>query len=283
MGINHRTAPIAIREKAAVRMGKLHDALPLLRAYIPHGIILSTCNRTEVYTANSDSRYAEEASLNFLKAHFDISETDLLQCAYFSKNEEAVEHLFRIACGLDSIVVGEFEILGQVRQALETAKEAGMRNRPELPMVIIDIAVPRNVEPAVEQINNVFLYNINDLTQISDANRRQREGEVQKAGEIIAAEVAKFASWRQAFEVRPVLGALMRKTEDIRRSQLNKTLKKLRPLSDEERDSLDAMTKSIATKILQEPIQYLKGKANNNENYAEIVRQLFQLDMERRE
>jgi len=416
MGINHRTAPIAIREKAVVRMGKLHDALPLLRAYIPHGIILSTCNRTEVYTANSDSRYAEEASLNFLKAHFDISETDLLQCAYFSKNEEAVEHLFRIACGLDSMVVGEFEILGQVRQALETAKEAGMvnlllrhvfqsairigrrvreetgisksalsvssvavdlasrvvgdlsnckmliigageagrlvakaardrgtpqilvasrtqerastlaatlggipidlnnlveelntcnivvtcadtphwivnvrhveaamRNRPELPMVIIDIAVPRNVEPAVEQINNVFLYNIDDLTQISDANRRQREGEVQKAGEIIAAEVAKFASWRQAFEVRPVLGTLMRKAEDIRHSQLNKTLKKLRPLSDEERDSLDAMTKSIATKILQEPIQYLKGKANNNENYAEIVRQLFQLDMERRE
>jgi len=416
IGINHRTAPIAILEKAAVRADKLHDALSLFRTYTPHGIILSTCNRTEVYTADSDSGHAKEASLNFLKAHFDISEANLLQYAYFSQNEEAVEHLFRLTCGLDSMIIGEFEILGQVRQALEAARgakmanlslhhvfqsairigrrvreetgisksalsvssvavdlaskvvgdlrnckmlvigageagrlvakaakdrgtsqiliasrtqerastlattlggipidlnnlveelntcniivtcadaphwvvdarhmEAAMRSRPELPLVIIDIAVPRNVEPAVEQINNVFLCNIDDLTQISDANRRQREGEIQKAEEIITAEVAKFASWRRAFEIRPILSALMRKAEEIRCSQLNRTLKKLRPLSDEERDSLDAMTKSIATKILQEPIQYLKENVNNSENYAEIVRELFRLDREKSE
>ena len=416
IGINHRTAPVAILEKAAVRAGKLHDALSLLRTYTPHGIILSTCNRTEVYTADSDSRHAEGASLNFLKAHFDISEADLLQCAYVAKNEEAVEHLFRITCGLDSMIIGEFEILGQVRQALEAGKEAkmvnlllrhvfqsairlgrrvreetgisknalsissvavdlasrvvgdlrnckmlvvgageagrlvaksardrgasqilvasrtqerastlaatlggipidlnnlveelntcniivtcadaphwivtlhhveaAMRNRPELPLVIIDIAVPRNVEPAVAQINNVFLYNIDDLTQISDANRQQREGETEKAGEFIAAEVARFTSWRQAFEARPVLSALMKKAEDIRCSQMNRTLKKLRPLSDEERDSLDAMTKSIVTKILQEPIRHLKANANNNESYTKLMSELFQLDTEKSE
>jgi glutamyl-tRNA reductase len=161
--------------------------------------------------------------------------------------------------------------------------EAAMRNRPELPLVIIDIAVPRNVEPAVAQINNVFLYNIDDLTQISDANRQQREGEVEKAGEFIAAEVARFASWRQAFEARPVLSALMKKAEDIRCSQMNRTLKKLRPLSDEERDSLDAMTKSIVTKILQEPIRHLKANANNNESYTKLMSELFQLDTEKSE
>jgi len=412
-GINHRTAPIAILEKAAVRAGKLHDALTLLYSYTPHGIILSTCNRTEVYTADSDSRHTEGASGDFLKAHFDVSEADLFQYIYLSQNEAAVEHLFRIAGGLDSMIVGEFEILGQVRQALEAAQEAKMANLPlrhvfqsairigrrvreetgisksalsvssvavdmasrvvgdlkncrvlvvgageagrlvakaardrgasqilvasrtqerastlaatlggipidlnnlvqelntcnivvtcadaphwvvavrhvaaamkgrsELPMVIIDIAVPRNVEPAVAQIDNVFLYNLDSLTQISGANRRQRERETEKAGAIITAEVAKFAQWRQAFEIRPVLGALMKKAEEIRQAQLKRTLKKLRPLSDEERDSLDAMGKSIATKILQEPIQHLKGRADDGENYAEIVSELFRLDME---
>ena len=107
IGINHRTAPIAVLEKAAVGAGKLHDALLLLCTYTPHGVILSTCNRTEVYTADSDDHHAEGVSLNFLKAQFDISEADLLQCVYVSKNEEAVEHLFRIACGLDSMIVGE--------------------------------------------------------------------------------------------------------------------------------------------------------------------------------
>ena len=412
-GINHRTAPIAILEKAAVRAGKLHDALILLHSYTPHGIILSTCNRTEVYTADSDSRHTEGASGDFLKAHFDASEADLSQYIYVSQNEAAVEHLFHIAGGLDSMIVGEFEILGQVRQALEAAQEAKMANLPlrhifqsairigrrvreetgisksalsvssvavdmasrvvgdlkncrvlvvgageagrlvakaardrgasqilvasrtqerastlaatlggipidlnnlvqelntcnivvtcadaphwivavrhvaaamkgrsELPMVIIDIAVPRNVEPAVAQIDNVFLYNLDNLTQISGLNRRQRERETEKAGEIITAEVAKFAQWRQAFEIRPVLSALMKKAEEVRQAQLKRTLKKLRPLSDEERDSLDAMSKSIATKILHEPIQHLKGKADDGENYAEIVSELFRLDME---
>ncbi len=416
VGINHRTAPVSIRERVAIRVGKLHDSLSLLRGYIPQGIILSTCNRTEVYTTDNDGHHAEEVSLNFLKAHLNTPDADLSQYAYLLKNKEAVEHLFRIACGLDSMIVGEYEILGQVGQALEVAEkarmvnlplrhifqsairtgrlvreetgisnnalsvssvavdlaarvvgdlgnckilvigagEAGrlvakaardrgthqilvasrtqkrasalaaelggtpmdlnslaeelntcnivvtcadaphwmlnvrqvettMNNRPELPMVIIDIAVPRNVEPAVEQINNVFLYNIDDLIQISNQNRRHREGESRKAEEIIAAEVAKFVSWRQAFEVRPTVSALMRKAEGIRRSQLNRTLKKLRSLSDEERYSLEMMTKSIITKILQDPILYLKTNADANGDYAEMISELFQLDREKRE
>jgi len=129
--------------------------------------------------------------------------------------------------------------------------EKAMKVRPKLPLVIIDIGVPRNVEPEVGQINNVFVYNIDDLTEISNRNRQQREGEIQMATEIIAAEVDKFISWWQALEVKPIVNALMKKAEDIRRRQLNKTLSKLCNLSDEERDSLEAMTRSIATKILK--------------------------------
>lgn len=414
VGINHSTAPITIREKLAITRGRLRDSLSLLCHYVPHGIILSTCNRTEVYTIDSDGSRAEEASINFLKAHLNIPDSDWAQRVYVHKNGAAVEHLFRVASGLDSMIIGEFEILGQVKHALEVAEKARMVNlplrhllqgairtgrrvreetgisknalsvssvavdlaakiakeferckmlvigageagrlvakaakekgisqicvvsrsqetasvlaetlggisvtlnnvvnelstshvvvtcsgaphwildvrrvekammvRPELPLVIIDIGVPRNVEPEVGQINNVFVYNIDDLTEISNRNRQQREGEIQMAAEIIAAEVDKFISWWQALEVRPVVNALMKKAEDIRRRQLNKTLGKLCNLSDEERDSLEAMTRSIATKILKDPVSHLEANANNNKDYIEMVRELFQLNIER--
>jgi glutamyl-tRNA reductase len=382
---------------------------------MPHGVVISTCNRTEVYTADSDGRHAEEASLNFLRAQADVPAVVLLQHVYVLRDEAAVEHLFRVVSGLDSMIIGEFEVLGQVGHALETAEkaevvslplrhlfqsairagrrvrqetgisknalsvssvavdlatkvignlesckmmvigagEAGqlvvkvakerganqivvasrtlerastlaatlggtpitmenlvdelstcnivvtcagaprlildvprvkatMKLRPRSPLVIIDIAVPRNVAPAVGQINNVFLYNIDDLTETSNLNREQRELEVQKAERIIAAEVAKFAVWWQALEVRPIVSAMMKKAEGIRNAQLDKTLKKLHSLSDEERHSLEAMTKAIVTKILQAPIQYLKANTNNNRDYTEMINELFQLDIEKR-
>jgi len=408
VGINHQTAPITIREKAAISTDRLDDSLLLLRHYVPHGVILSTCNRTEVYAM--DDNPAEEASINFLSAITGISFAELLPHIYLRRNETAFGHLFRVASGLDSLILGEFEILGQVRHALEVAEkvrmvnlplrnifqsairtgrrvrketgisknalsvssvavdlaaravgslksckvlvigagEAGslvvkvardrgvsqiivasrtqgrasilaaklggipidlnhlteelsttnivitcagapdrilgvhhveeaMQKRPGLPLVIIDIAVPRDVEPAVRQIRNVFLYNIDDLTEVSNLNRQQREDEIQKTREIIAAEVNKLVSWWRASEVRPIVTDLMRKAEEIRIKQLNKTLKKLRPLSAEEQDSLEAMTRSIVTKILQDPVQYLKANANSNRDYVEMVGELFQL------
>ncbi|MFH1169066.1 MAG: glutamyl-tRNA reductase [Chloroflexota bacterium] len=414
VGINYKTAPVAIRELAAVRSAKLPESLSLLQSCIPWGVILSTCNRTEVYTADGDASRAEAASLEFLKSHLGVSGADLRQYAYIARDEAAVTHLFRIACGLDSMVVGEFEVLGQVGQALAAAEKAGMtslplrhifhgavrtgrrvreeteisRNalsvssvavdlitgvvkdlencrvmvigageagrlaartvrergvsriiiasrtreraaelaaavggtpidlsdlvaelgtcdvvftcadaphwileagqvasamsrRPGVPLAIIDIAVPRNVEPAVEQIDNVFLYNIDNLNDIAGANRQHRERGMKKAEEIIEGEVSRFASWRRAYEVRPVLSALMQKAEDIRQVQLSRTLKKLRPLSDEERENLEAMTRSIVTKILQDPVRCLKENTTSNGHYADMVSELFQLDEER--
>ncbi len=414
VGVNHEAAPVAIREKVAISSEQLPTALSRLGRHLSCGIVLSTCNRTEVYTTNGDSRHTEKASFNFLKAQADAPEVVLLKYVYFFKGEAAVEHLFRVASGLDSMIIGEFEILGQVGQALEAAEKAkvvnlplrhlfqsairtgrhvreetgisqnalsvssvavdlaarvvgdlgackiliigtgeagrlvakaardrgtsrivvasrtrerasalasllggipidlnnlveelstcdivvtcagsprqildlhrvkaAMKTRPESPLVIIDIAVPRNVAPAVGKINNVFLHNIDDLIQISNLNRGQRESEIQQATEIIGAEVGRFTSWWQALEGRPLIRALMRKGEDIRRMQLEKTLRKLHGLSDEERDSLEAMTKSIVTKILKEPIQHLKANASNGTDYAKLIGELFQINTEK--
>jgi glutamyl-tRNA reductase len=156
--------------------------------------------------------------------------------------------------------------------------EQVMRKRPEIPLVIIDIALPRNVEPEVRQIKNVFSYNIDDLTEISDSNRKQRESAIQQAEIIIKDEVDKFIlRWRH-FEIRPVISALMSKAEEIRSAQLSKTLKRFPQLSDEQRSILEAMTKSIVTRILQDPIEYLK--TNGNDSHSEMVKELFELNTE---
>ncbi|MDP6825061.1 MAG: glutamyl-tRNA reductase [Dehalococcoidales bacterium] len=412
VGVNHSTTPVAVREKVAINAEQLESSLLLLRHYVPHGIILSTCNRTEVYAIGNQP--TEEAIINFLNATTGVSFTDLLPHIYLREDKTAFKHLFRIASGLDSMIIGEYEVLGQVRQALASAEsvnmvtpqlrhifqsairtgrqvrdetgisrsalsvssvavdlaakivselrtckmliigagEAGrlvakvarergvsqivvanrtwekaslltetlggtaveldnlqeelstanivvtctgapdrildskrveeaMKKHPAFPMVIIDIAVPRNVEPEVKQIDNVFLYNIDDLTKVSKVNRQQRKGEVKAAEQIVAAEVTRCLAGWSAFETRPVIGALMEKAEDIRQQQLDKTLKKLRSLSEDERYSLDAMTKSIVTKILQDPIRYLKENKNSDDSPG-IVGQLFQLEMEER-
>ncbi len=411
VGVNHQTAPIAIREKVAISGDKLGDTLSSFRSYLPHGIILSTCNRTEIYTATDDGDEAGKAILDFLNARLHTAGGDLSEHVYTYQDRETAEHLFRVASGLESLIVGEYEVLGQIRLALEAAENAGMvnlplrqafygavrtgrrvreetgisknalsvssvavdlaanvvgdlrkckmlvigageagrlvakvakdrgtsqiviasrtktraqalasslngvptdmsdltgelskasivvacaaaphplvtvqgvetamRSRPEVPLVLIDIAVPRNVEPEAGNIQNVFLYNLDNLSGIAGSNRKQREGEIQRAEEIVTLEVDKLIAWWQDFEIRPVVGALMSRAEEIRTAQLNKTLKKLPPMSDEQLESLEAMTKSIVTKILKDPIEYLK--TNGNSRHIETVKGLFQLDGE---
>ena len=413
VGVNHSTTPIEIREKLAVSSRQLSNALLLLHNHVSQGLILSTCNRTEIYSVSDSNCSSQSGSIDFLKAWADISDADLAPYIYAYQNEAAVRHLFRVASGLDSMIIGEFEILGQVRQSLAEAKkthllelplrnlfqqairvgrrvrektgisrnalsvssvavelaakaiddfgnskvfiigtgEAGrlvakalkergvsqivvtsrsyekasslaamlggnsvnisdlgkelaicdivisctgaphqildfctvedaIRARPNRPLVVIDIAVPRDVEPEVRQINNVFLHDIDDLTQLSELNRKQRETETQKAMEIIEAEVKRFTSWWQAIEVKPVVSSLVKKAEDIRQAQLNATLKKLRGLSPEEQQHLEAMTKAIVQKMLDDPIRCLKENVQRREDYVPLVNELFHLDME---
>ncbi|MGA7678063.1 MAG: glutamyl-tRNA reductase [Dehalococcoidia bacterium] len=415
VGVNHSTTPIEIRERLAVSSTHVPDALSLLRKYVSQGLILSTCNRTEVYSIPK-SGDSSQPSIDFLKAWANISNDDLLPYIYCYHSEAAVEHLFRVASGLDSMIIGEFEILGQVNQSLEEAKKARMVEHPlrnvfhqalrvgrhvrektgisknalsvssvavalaakaigdltrckalvigtgeagklvakalkergiaqitttsrsydkastlatalggssvdigslgrELatcdiaisctgaphlildlksvenamqarsnhPLVIIDIAVPRDVEPQVGQINDVFLYDIDDFTHLSELNRKQRETEIKKATGIIEAEVKRFTTWWQAVEVKPVVSSLVRKAEDIRQTQLDMTLKKLRHLSAEEQQSLEAMTKAIVQKILHEPIQHLKTNSQERDDYIRLVNELFRLDKDKPE
>ncbi|MDP2919689.1 MAG: glutamyl-tRNA reductase [Dehalococcoidia bacterium] len=408
IGINHKSAPLDIREKVAVPDGKLYEALSFLREYLPDAVVLSTCNRTEIYTTEED---AGEKSLAFLSSFHGLPVQVLKAHAYSHSAEAAIRHLLCVTAGLESMVLGEYEILGQVNHALEAAEKTGMvnyplrqlflgairtgrqvrertgisrnalsvssvavelateivgsledcklvvigageagrlvtkaarergtpriyltsrtmdkavllaeklggvpfpmegmeeeltttgivvacadaphwiltygqiakvmRKRSSTPLVIIDIAVPRNTEPAIKDIANVFLYNIDDLAQIAEQNLHLRRAEIEKANAIINEETDRLLTWWQTLETRPVVSALMSKADAIRLSHLEKTLKKLRPLSEEERENLDSMTRAIVTKILHDPVQYLKSRGNNANGYAQVVTELFKLD-----
>jgi glutamyl-tRNA reductase len=415
MGTNHRTAPLNIREKMAVSAEKMPAFLEKLRRHIPCGVIISTCNRTEIYTAGNDSDSIARDCLDFLKSHLRISDRELGKHIYSCKDREAVDHLFRVASGLESMIVGEYEVLSQVSQALAMAEKAGMVNHPlrylfrsavktgrlvrqktdisknamsvssvavdlatkvhgdienckiviigageagrlvikiarergasrivvasrtlqrarvlaeklngipvdhsrvideigdahivvtctgaphwvldtarvikvmdnrNAPMVLIDIAVPRNVEPEVKRVDGVSLYNIDDLTRMVDSNRKQREGEMEKAAAVIDGELDKFMARWEEQSIRPVVKALMSKAEAVRSSQLKKTMKKMRDLSEEEKESLDAMTRAIVNRILQDPIRYLKSNSNGNTDSVEKLNRIFNLPDEEEE
>jgi glutamyl-tRNA reductase len=409
VGVNHSTMPVEFREKLAASASS-GDAPLQFHDHVVQGIVLSTCNRTEVYVVDNDANRAQQAGVDFLKCHTNMPETELLPCLYVYQDADAMRHIFRVTSGLDSMIIGEFEILGQVRQALEqaeksrmvglpllnlfrqavqvgrlarektdisrnalsvssvavemarrivgdlsqchilvigageagrlvakAAKEKGacqiavtsrsyekasalasalggkavalanlgeqlkaadivisctgaphiildasqlretMQARPKKPMVVIDIAVPRDVEAEAGQIENVFLYNIDDLNEVSNSSRKLREKETKRAAVIIEAEVERFASWWRTLEVRDTIGALVSKAEDIRQAQLDVTLKKLKKLSPEERDALEAMSKTMMQKLLHEPIECLK----TDRRYAAAVSELFNLEQER--
>lgn len=415
VGVNHKTTPVAIRGKLAIGASQLQHALLSLHNYVSQGIILCTCNRTEVYALAEEGAPVESASINFFNTRANLSQPDLLQYIYVYHGEAAAKHLFRVASGLDSMIIGEFEILGQVRRALEEAEKTGlvglpllslfrhavrvgrrvraetgisrsalsvssvavdlaarvvgdighcqivvigageagqlaakacrergasqivvvsrsqekgaalatmlhgiwvpmenleqelsacdiviscsgaphtvlklglvekaMSTRPEHPLVIIDIAVPQDVEYQVRQLNNVFLYDIDDLTRVGESNHKQREDEIQSAMEIVTDEVGRFISHWQELEMKPVISAMVTKAEKIRQVQLGLTLKKLPDLSDDERAHLEAMTKAIVQKILHDPIQCLKkSNTGKREGYTQTINELFRLDREK--
>lgn len=412
VGINNESAPITIREKLAISAERLPEALLQLRRYSPNSLILSTCNRTEIYAAAGELRDAEKAAVNFLRYYANVHDDILEPCIYILSGMPLVEHLFRVACGLNSLVIGEYEVLGQVRQALMAAENTGMANLPlrhifysairagrkareetgiskyalsvssiainramdivsdirksklivigageagrlaarvaadrgasnivimsrkegnaarltrqlggrpagisrlpdelidadiviacaasphailhfhqvfetmrervERPMIIIDIAIPRNVEPGVGNIKGVHLCNIDDLNSEADANRTQRETEITAVERMIQKEVDRLSKWWEIYNVRPAIKTLMAKAEKIRSSQYSRTLKKLTALTEEEKRAVELLTTSIVDKILRDPILYLKSDDDGHgTNRALVVRQLFRLD-----
>ncbi|RMG90351.1 MAG: glutamyl-tRNA reductase [Candidatus Dadabacteria bacterium] len=416
VGLSHKTAPVEIREKVAFAADCLHDALERVRVggVVPEAVIVSTCNRVEVYAAARDRQEGVEQVVRFFADYHDIPLEELRPHLYVYEGPEAVRHVFRVASSLDSMVVGEPQILGQVKDAYEaaaagkatglvlnkfmhkafsTAKRvrtetaiaqsavsvsfaavqlaraifgtlegksvlvigagemcelavthlvengvrevqvtnrtlaraeelaarfggravpfeefsyhlpevdivisstgaphfvlgveavrSAMKARKQKPMFLIDIAVPRDIDPRINDLANVYLYDVDDLQSVVEQNKKEREKEAAKAEQIVAEEVESFQAWLKTLEVTPTIRALRERFDAIRKAELEKTLRVFGDgLTAKQRKSLEAMSQAIVNKILHEPTVYLKRAANDPELEAAVdaVRRLFGLD-----
>ena len=420
VGLNHRSAPIEIRESVAFESPYLREALARLRGYpsINEGVILSTCNRVEVVASVSDSASAFEEIKSFLtqqRGHRSAGALDE-EHVYNYSGVDAVRHLFRVAASLDSMVVGEPQILGQLKEYYQLAQQAGtigtilhrlfhrsfyvakrvrtetgiaskavsvssvavdlarrifdrfddksvmligagkmgdmmarnlqrsgvrsvmvtnrtfekavevaeqihgspivfadfprylkladlvigctgggeilvtaetvervLRERKHQAMFFIDIGDRRNFDLRINQLDNAYLYNIDDLKSVAEENLQERSGEAAKAEGIIQEEVENFARWIRTLEQAPTIAALRQRFEDIRRREIEKSLGgSLRDLSEQQRRALEDMTAAMINKMLHVPISRLKQDSEKTEEeeilYVAALRRFFDLD-----
>jgi glutamyl-tRNA reductase len=403
IGLNHNTAPIEIRECLAFPEDKLGEALSKVHALssVKEDMIVSTCNRVEVYAATRETDKAVHDLKEFLCQYHGISLKEFEKSLYTHIGEEAVRHIFRVTSSLDSMVLGEPQILGQIKEAYDISQQANtsglilhrllhrafhvakrvrtetkiaisavsvssvavalaekifgtlekktvlligagemcelaarhlvaggvermlvtnrtyeravslaqefsgeaipfedmpqglkkadivmsatnspqylighdqitkvMKDRRQKPIFFIDIADPRDIEPKVGDVENVYLYNMDDLQKVANENVKDREKEAQKAETLVQDEVVKFVTWYRSLEVTPTIVALRKKFEEIRKKELEKTLSLHPNLSDKEKKSLEALTSAIINKILHMPITLLKQ--TNEEAIADL-------------
>ncbi len=418
VGLSHKSAPVEIREKVAFAEDCLHEALHTVRSLpgLQEGVIVSTCNRVEVYAASRRREDGVESLVRFMAEYHEVPLEELRPHLYVYAGPDAVRHVFRVASSLDSMVVGEPQILGQVKDAYEAASEgaatglvlnrfmqkafstakrvrtetriaqsavsisfaavelarkifgdlqgkhvlvigagemcelaathlmengvsgvqvtnrtyaraealaerfggnavpfeefryhlpevdivisstgaphfvlevdevrAAMKTRKQKPMFLIDIAVPRDIDPRLNDLPNVYLYDVDDLQGVVDANKKERAKEADKAEKIVGEEVRGFLSWLKTQEVTPTIRDLREKFDSIRRVEIEKTLKAFGDeLPNKQRKSLEAMSQAIVNKILHEPTVYLKGLAEDPEvDFAvDAVRRMFGLGNE---
>lgn len=414
VGVNHRKAPVEVREQVNFNDGLLDDALRQLIATEPieEGVILATCNRVEVVAATTDGDVAVEVLTSFLANREDVESARLADHLSVYRGREAVRHLFRVAASLDSMVVGEPQILGQLKEfygrsaavgsagtvlhrcfhksfsvakrvrtetgvatkavsvssaavelaakiferledktamligagamselaarhllahgvanmivtnrtfdrAVELAREfrgtpvpfsdfhrylpmadvvigstgadryvltpslveEALRERKYRPIFLIDMSVPRTFDPAINELENVYLYDIDDLGGVAEVNRDERSREAEKAEAIVEDEVEIFGKWLAGLDAVPTIVALREKIDAMRKAELQKTLATLRELSPRERESLEAMTTAIVNKILHGPITHLKQHDRQREAfYLAAARQLFDIE-----
>ncbi len=414
LGMNHKTAPVEIREQISVICREKVDPLEQYQRLqcVDELFYLSTCNRVEFLFTTDEPAVAKKEVTKLLTTHLDMPLETLAPCLYSYAGLEAVSHLFRVAASLDSMVVGEPQILGQIKTAyrraaryrtvgvilnrllhktfsvakrvrsetsigshavsisyaavelarkifgtlhdkrvlvigagemaelalehlrahgvrhmqvtnrtLERAVEMAqrfhaatipfthiydalndvdivltstgstepiirhpqvkkrMRQRRNRPLFFIDIAVPRDIEPKVNRIDNVYLYDIDDLHGIVELNRAERRKEAEQASHIVAEETLKFKEWLQTLDVVPTIIALRRKAETIRRRELKKTFSQLPDLTPEQRQAIEILSESILSKILHDPILFLKKKSarDTKELFVDFTQQLFNL------
>jgi len=415
VGLSHKTAPVEIRERVAFAPTAMERPLSEVAALpaIAEGMIVSTCNRVEVYATSRDPDAGIAQLRRFMAAFHGLDLEELEKHLYDYQGEEAIRHVFRVSASLDSMVIGEPQILGQIKTAYgyatefktvglilnrfmhkafsvakrvrtetniagnavsvsfaavelarkifgtldgktvlligagemcelaarhflnngasqvlvtnrtlaraeKLAEEFGgraipfdefpgqlhqadiiltstgapnfilehhqveetIRKRKNKPMFFIDIAVPRDIDPRVNSINNIYLYDVDDLQGVVQANLKERHKEAKKAEGIIDQEIGQFYAWMATLEVKPTIVSLRRKFEEIRSGELERSLKNLRNLGDKEKKAVEALTAAIVNKILHPPISALKRAQNNGgeEGYVDAVRALFELE-----
>ena len=415
IGLNHNTASIELRECLAFSTEETFKALDLLKtkSAISETILLSTCNRVEIVLTTKDSEKALLQVKEFLSLYKKISIESFENVLYVFYNEEAVNHLFRVASSLDSMIVGEPQILGQIKEAYRIATvnqtsgvilnrllhrtffvakrvrtetgigdhavsisyaaielgkkifgslnnkkimligagemaelavehlirhEAGdiyvsnrtfenglklaqrfngtairfeetvdylkevdivisstgsrelvlhrdeikkvMKARKNRPVFFIDIAVPRDIDPKINQVSNAYVYDIDDLKGIIDHNIEERKKEAIKAERIIDEAVVSFLKWFGSLDIVPTIKALKNKLESIGEAEIKKTLHYLSSATKEDEEALERMTVSLINKFLHDPILFLKreGCYADKNIYLDMTRRLFNLD-----
>lgn len=419
LGLNHTTAPIALRERLALNEQAIRAALSRLscgRLPAPFSelIILSTCNRTELYAVSNQPAFAELE--NFLSEVCRVPIGDFRPHLYRYRDADAARHLFDVAAGLDSLVIGEPQILGQIVRALELARgqnmagavlnrlfqaaihagkrartethisrnpasvaslaaslaervvhpiaeaqvvvigagemaelavealrkrgaqkilvlnrtleraraladrwdaqaatfenlkdalvsadilisstgaphliltedmvRAAMTARPHRPLALIDIAVPRDIDPDAANIPHVKLYDIDSLNEKLEGALAERMAEVPQVKAILDEEIKEFEEYMKSLEMLPLIAGIRQRAEAIRREELAKTLRRLPDLTEAERAHIEAMTQALVKQILHAPTQRLRAEASSSRApaYASLVRSLFDLNDDR--
>jgi len=414
LGVSHKTAPVELRERLDFSSRNVGEAVEALVAgtAAAESVVVSTCNRSEVYVVTDDPQVTEQEVIDFLARYHDVPRDTFTPHLFSFDDGRVAGHLFRVAAGLDSLVVGEPQILGQVKDAYQAAADrhcagpllsklftwsfnVGKRVRTETalgegavsvsfaavalarkifgrltgrrvlvigageistltaqhlrshgvgqivitsrtaataealaeavggravpwselssalaaadivitatgsqrpiltrthiesvtgrhrsePLFIIDVAVPRDVDPTVGDIEQVFLYNVDDLQTIVQENMSRRGAEIERAEAIVSEEVSRFMAWRRSRGVVPTIVALRRRFEAIRIAELRRLEGKLAGLPPEAQARIDEVTRLIMEKLLLEPTEQLKGLPDEETQvaYTEAVNRLFRL------
>jgi glutamyl-tRNA reductase len=411
LGLNHQTAPLAIRERVVFHVERLGDALAeAKRLLAPEAAILSTCNRTELYLCGELEGGRRDAATEWLAKYHRFEAAELAKYLYTLPREQAVRHAFRVASGLDSMVLGEPEILGQMKAAARSAEAAGtlglvlgklfqrsfavakevrsttrvgansvsmaaaavklaarifpslkdqkvlfigagemielcathfaaqgparitvanrtleraqglahrfngraielrelagclhehdivvsctasslpilgkglveraLKARRHLPMFMVDLAVPRDIEPEVGELDDVFLYTLDDLQAIVQDNLDARRSAVEQAEAIIETQVGQFMHWMQARESVPLIRMLRDQAEDARRHELERALKLL-ARGEEPKQVLEALSQGLTNKLMHAPTQALnEAVGEERRTLGELLARLFRI------
>ena len=411
LGLNHHTAPLGVRERVVFHVERLSEALAeAKRVLAPEAAILSTCNRTEIYLSGDLDEAKHRAAAEWLAAYHRFDAHELQRYVYMLPREQAVRHAFRVASGLDSMVLGEPEILGQMKEAARSAEAAGtlglvlgklfqrsfavakevrsttqvgansvsmaaaavklaarifptlkdqkvlfigagemielcathfaaqgparitvanrtleraqalahrfnaraielrdlaqhlhehdivvsstasslpilgkgmveraLKARRRLPMFMVDLAVPRDIEPEVAELDDVFLYTVDDLKGIVQGNLDARRSAVEQAEAIIDTQVGQFMHWMQVRESVPLIRALRDRAEDARRHEVERAMKML-ARGDDPKQVLEALSQGLTNKLMHAPTQALnEATGEERRTLADTLARLFRI------